>query len=54
MLVSILFSSWCGPCKLLGPRIEAEVNKFGGKVLLAKLNIDDLGQLAMDQQVSNL
>ena len=42
---------WCGPCKLLGPRIEAEVDKQSGKVLLAKVDIDDMPEIAMQYKV---
>lgn len=43
--------SWCGPCKQLGPRLESMVDTRGGKVLLAKVDVDDLGELAMDYGV---
>lgn len=43
--------SWCGPCKMLGPRLEMVVDNRGGKVMLAKVNIDDCQDLAMDYGV---
>ncbi len=35
------WAPWCGPCKTLGPVIEKAVRSKKGKVLLAKMNIDD-------------
>jgi putative thioredoxin len=35
------WAPWCGPCKQLAPRIEAAVQKAGGKVKLVKMNIDE-------------
>ena len=35
------WAPWCGPCKQLTPILEAAVRKAGGKVRLAKLNIDE-------------
>ena len=34
------WATWCGPCKTLGPAIEAAVAKQGGKVRLVKIDVD--------------
>jgi len=34
------WAAWCGPCRALGPAIEAEVEKRAGKLELAKVNVD--------------
>ena len=36
-----LWAPWCGPCKTLGPMIGAAVAATGGKVVLAKINVDE-------------
>ncbi|MCB1256971.1 MAG: thioredoxin [Microthrixaceae bacterium] len=35
-----LWAEWCGPCRTLGPIIEKVVADTGGKVELAKVNVD--------------
>ena len=35
------WAPWCGPCKQLTPMLENLVNKKNGKVILAKINVDD-------------
>ena len=42
------WAEWCGPCTIIGPEVEAAAGKLGGKVKVAKVNIDkeqDLAQL---------
>ncbi|XP_044158180.1 thioredoxin, mitochondrial isoform X1 [Bufo gargarizans] len=45
-------AQWCGPCKILGPRLEKMVAKQQGKVLMAKVDIDDHTDLALEYKVS--
>jgi len=35
------WASWCNPCKALMPILENVSKKYEGKVLIAKLNVDD-------------
>ena len=40
------WASWCGPCKMLGPVIEAIGEQYAGKVLVAKVDVDAEPELA--------
>ena len=35
------WAEWCGPCKMIGPSLEEISDELAGKVVIAKLNIDD-------------
>lgn len=35
-----LWAEWCGPCKQLSPVLERVVESYGGKVVLAKIDVD--------------
>lgn len=41
-----LWAEWCGPCKQLSPIIEKVVTELGGRVVLAKIDVDANPQLA--------
>lgn len=40
------WAEWCGPCKALGPTFERLAEKYGEQVTFAKVNVDDLPEVA--------
>ena len=45
------WATWCGPCKMLAPELEAFAKETEGKIKVAKLNIDDYTPLAIQQGI---
>jgi putative thioredoxin len=48
------WAPWCSPCKQLTPIIESAVNSFSGKVILAKINIDENQSIAAQMQIQSI
>ncbi len=40
------WATWCGPCKMLAPTIEKIGESYGGKALIAKVDVDQCQDLA--------
>ncbi|MGB4498177.1 MAG: thioredoxin TrxA [Methylococcaceae bacterium] len=38
------WAEWCGPCKMIAPLLDTIAEEFAGKLIVAKMNIDDNAQ----------
>lgn len=45
---------WCGPCRTLGPQLEAAIQKTGGKMRMVRINIDENPQIAGQLRVQSI
>ncbi|MDQ1333191.1 MAG: thioredoxin 1 [Thermodesulfobacteriota bacterium] len=34
------WAEWCGPCKMVGPTVEALAKEYAGKIKIAKMDVD--------------
>ncbi len=48
------WAPWCAPCKQIMPVLEKAVTNAGGKVLLAKVNLDENPELAQALRVQSV
>ena len=48
------WAPWCGPCKQLTPMLESVVNKKNGKVILAKINVDENQGIAAQLNIQSI
>lgn len=39
-------ATWCGPCKLLAPNLQAIQNKYKGKLIVYRIDVDQEPRLA--------
>src|SRR3982751_2357240 len=48
------WAPWCGPCKTLGPQLEAAVNAADGAVKMVKVNIDENPEIAQQLRIQSI
>jgi thioredoxin 1 len=45
------FATWCGPCKMLAPRLDKLAGEFGGQIKFVSVNLDQSPALATQLNV---
>ena len=48
------WAPWCGPCKTLGPALEAEINSHPGKIKMVKIDIDQNQSIAQQMRIQSI
>ena len=48
------WAPWCGPCKTLGPTVDALATDYLGKVTIGKMNVDENPNTAFRFQVRGI
>lgn len=45
---------WCGPCRMLSPTVDEIAGEYEGKAVVAKCNVDDADEVAMQFRIRNI
>jgi thioredoxin 1 len=48
------WAEWCGPCRALGPTIDALAGDYAGRVSVGKLNVDENPGITMKYMVRGI
>lgn len=49
-----LWAPWCGPCRVVGPQLEALSKEYAGRLKVVKVNVDDNPALAQQFQATSI
>jgi thioredoxin 1 len=48
------WAAWCGPCRAVGPTVEALASEYAGKLKVVKLDVDEHGDVAGQYGVQSI
>lgn len=48
------WASWCGPCRMFSPTLDAIAEEYADKIKVGKLNVDDEGSIAAKYHVASI
>jgi thioredoxin 1 len=48
------WASWCGPCRMVGPIVEALADDFDGRAVVGKINVDEEDDLARQYSIMSI
>ena len=54
LLLVDFWAPWCGPCRAIAPVLDAVVSESGGRVKLAKVNVDEEPALAASHEIRSI
>lgn len=48
------YADWCGPCKAMGPAVDALTKEYEGRIKVGKINVDDNQEIAAQYGVMSI
>ena len=51
LVVVDFYATWCGPCKLIAPKLDAMSQEFKDDVVIIKVDVDENEEIAAEYKV---
>jgi thioredoxin 1 len=48
------WATWCGPCKMIAPHVQAVADEFAGRAVVAKVDVDANKQWAIKYGIQSI
>jgi thioredoxin 1 len=54
VVLTDFWASWCMPCRMMDPVVEKLAEQYAGKLKIAKVNVDEEGELAAQYNIVSI
>lgn len=54
LVIVDFFATWCGPCKMIAPKLEELANELGQAILVLKVDVDECEDIATEYKISSM
>lgn len=54
LVVTDFFAKWCPPCRMMGPIFERTADKFAGKAVFVKIDIEEGREIAEKYEIKSI
>jgi len=51
LVIVDFFATWCGPCKMIAPKLERMSEEYKEKVIVLKVDVDEVEDVAMEYKI---
>nr|AYX41553.1 thioredoxin 2 protein [Grapholita molesta] len=54
LVVIDFMATWCGPCKMIGPKLEELANELADSLVVLKVDVDENEEIAAEYNVNSM
>ncbi|KAJ0170565.1 hypothetical protein K1T71_013936 [Dendrolimus kikuchii] len=54
LVVIDFMATWCGPCKMIGPKLEEMANEMADAIVVLKVDVDECEDIATEYNINSM
>ncbi|KAH8249011.1 hypothetical protein KR032_005060 [Drosophila birchii] len=54
LVVLDFFATWCGPCKMISPKLSELATQYAESIVVLKVDVDNCEDIAMEYNISSM